>query len=305
MKTPFPYFGGKALIAKKLWDIIGDTNTYIEPFFGAGSILLSRPEEHKKRLEIINDKDGMLINFWRSMKHDPDKTLFYADQPKFECDYNAKKAYVKSSYDDLIPLLEGDYNYFNAELAGFYWYLMSLSFGKYFLSQPGSWSVVDKKLVKSKSKNAIVRQKMTTRLGGLYRAEQNNKQYALALHERLKDAMIYVGDYQRVLTNVMISDKRQTTIVLDPPYVDKSSKIEDGLYLFESIDTAKLEKFFLENQDKSIILFGYENSYNLPGIYRYNWKANGGFSNQGDNQNRYKETIWFSKSLEDKAKEIL
>lgn len=30
----------------------------------------------------------------------------------------------------------------------------------------------------------------------------------------------------------------------------------------------------------------------------------GGKSNKGDNQNRHKETIWFSKVLEEKTKEV-
>lgn len=304
MKTPFPYFGGKSNIANKLWSILGDVNIYIEPFFGAGSILLSRPKEHKKALEIINDKDGMLINFWRSMKHDPDKTLYYADQPRFECDYNAIKAYVKSQHDDLIPLLEGDIKYYNPELAGYYWYVQSLTFGKYFISQDGSWSVVDKKLVKHKSKNAIVRQKMTIRLRGFFRKSQDKSKYAYELNNRLKDVMIYVGDYNRILTNVMINDDKSTAIIFDPPYVDESSNIDGDLYLFDTLDTKELEKFFMDNQDKSVVLFGYKNSYNLPDTYTVSWNANGGFSNQGDNQNRHKETIWFSKVLEEKAKEV-
>ena len=43
LKSPFVYFGGKAPIASTIWDAFGDADNYIEPFFGSGAVLLSRP----------------------------------------------------------------------------------------------------------------------------------------------------------------------------------------------------------------------------------------------------------------------
>jgi len=37
LATPFPYFGGKALVADKVWCYLGDVRHYIEPFCGSGS----------------------------------------------------------------------------------------------------------------------------------------------------------------------------------------------------------------------------------------------------------------------------
>jgi DNA adenine methylase len=62
LKAPFPWFGGKAV--------------YVEPFFGSGAVLLARPLD-KSGLptgdELVNDLDGLLANFWRSLRADPDR----------------------------------------------------------------------------------------------------------------------------------------------------------------------------------------------------------------------------------------
>lgn len=42
------YFGGKSRIASEVWARFGDVTSYIEPFFGSGAVLLSRPEEHEE-----------------------------------------------------------------------------------------------------------------------------------------------------------------------------------------------------------------------------------------------------------------
>ena len=36
MRSPYPWFGGKAAIAAVVWDRFGDVPNYVEPFFGSG-----------------------------------------------------------------------------------------------------------------------------------------------------------------------------------------------------------------------------------------------------------------------------
>lgn len=40
LKAPFPYFGGKRVVAPEVWRRFGDTPNYVEPFFGSGAVLL-------------------------------------------------------------------------------------------------------------------------------------------------------------------------------------------------------------------------------------------------------------------------
>lgn len=86
LKAPFPYFGGKAMVADEVWQRLGDVPNYVEPFFGSGAVLLSRP--HAPGIETINDKDGFVSNFWRSVKLAPEQV---ADEIKrlarFQADY--------------------------------------------------------------------------------------------------------------------------------------------------------------------------------------------------------------------------
>src|SRR6266852_4078535 len=43
LKAPFPYFGGKNRVARRIWDGIGDVDNAIEPFCGSAAWLLARP----------------------------------------------------------------------------------------------------------------------------------------------------------------------------------------------------------------------------------------------------------------------
>jgi hypothetical protein len=57
--APFPYFGGKSKAVKSVWDGLGDTPNYCEPFAGSAAMLLGRPTP--ANLETINDIDGLLV----------------------------------------------------------------------------------------------------------------------------------------------------------------------------------------------------------------------------------------------------
>jgi site-specific DNA-adenine methylase len=70
IKAPFPYFGGKSRAAHFVWERFGEVKNYVEPFFGSGAVLLSRPDE--PHTETVNDLDCMLANFWRALQHDPE-----------------------------------------------------------------------------------------------------------------------------------------------------------------------------------------------------------------------------------------
>lgn len=44
--APFPYFGGKSLVAGHVWDAFGgDVRNYVEPFAGSLAVMLACPGE--------------------------------------------------------------------------------------------------------------------------------------------------------------------------------------------------------------------------------------------------------------------
>lgn len=70
MKSPIPYIGGKSLLKSKIIDTFppeGSYKRFIDVFGGGGSILFAK-EKHAD-LEIYNDADSNVVNFFRCLKH--------------------------------------------------------------------------------------------------------------------------------------------------------------------------------------------------------------------------------------------
>jgi len=81
LKAPFPWFGGKRLVAPIVWKRFGSVVNYVEPFFGSGACLLGRPVPFDGP-ETINDLDGYVANFWRAVQADPEAVARWSHQPK-------------------------------------------------------------------------------------------------------------------------------------------------------------------------------------------------------------------------------
>ncbi len=65
MKPPLTYYGGKQKLSKQIVSMIPDHRVYCEPFFGGGAVFF---EKQKAEVEVINDSNGELINFYRVLK---------------------------------------------------------------------------------------------------------------------------------------------------------------------------------------------------------------------------------------------
>jgi DNA adenine methylase len=67
MKPPFSYYGGKQKLAKEIIQLIPDHIIYCEPFAGGAAVFFGKkPSE----LEILNDTNKELINFYRVAQND-------------------------------------------------------------------------------------------------------------------------------------------------------------------------------------------------------------------------------------------
>jgi DNA adenine methylase len=117
MKAPFPWFGGKSLAAPLIWRAFGNVPNYVEPFAGS-SPLLARPSTPK--VETVNDKDGLIANFWRAVQQAPDDVARWADWPVNEADLHARHQWL---VDHALPLTEkliADPEYYDAKVAGWW-----------------------------------------------------------------------------------------------------------------------------------------------------------------------------------------
>ena len=85
--APFPYFGGKRTVADMAWTRFGRPKHYIEPFCGSAAILLAAPAPAS--LEVANDYNGFIANFWRATKYQPAEVARWADYPVSHIDIGA------------------------------------------------------------------------------------------------------------------------------------------------------------------------------------------------------------------------
>lgn len=144
LKAPFPWFGGKSLVAKTIWHIISPyVLNYVEPFGGSLAVLLGRPNwlPASPWVETVNDRDGFVANFWRAVKADPEQVAQYADNPVNENDLHARHVWLMSQIKGLVPRLEGDPDFYDARVAGYWVWGVSTWIGHGFCSGRGPWGV--------------------------------------------------------------------------------------------------------------------------------------------------------------------
>ena len=65
LKGPLRWFGGKANFVSKLLPLIPEHTTYVEVFAGGAALFFAKP---RSRLEVINDLDEGLVNFYRVLQ---------------------------------------------------------------------------------------------------------------------------------------------------------------------------------------------------------------------------------------------
>ncbi len=159
-KAPFPYMGGKSRVAAEVWARFGDVPNYVEPFFGSGAVLFKRPAEHDwaHRIETVNDADGMVANVWRALQSAPEEVARYADWPVNENDLHARHVWLKGQREDLTRRLEGDPDWYDAKVAGWWVWATCLWIGGPLFAD-GPWVVIDGELVRMPRERGVKRKR--------------------------------------------------------------------------------------------------------------------------------------------------
>lgn len=152
LAAPFPWFGGKSNACEEVWTAFGHVDNYVEPFAGSAAMLLGAPAG--KRVETINDFDGMVANFWRAVAADPDAVAHFADWPVNESDLFARHSWLVRQRNDLTERLHADPEWFDAKVAGWWCWGACNWIGTGWCSGDGPWIHDGEKLTKAERGNA-------------------------------------------------------------------------------------------------------------------------------------------------------
>ena len=330
MKSPYVYFGGKSRVAPLVWERLGDPGNFVEPFFGSGAVTLARPHWPFKgsRTETINDADGMVANFWRALKADPETTAEWADQPVFENDLHARHVWLRERVPGLRERLEGDPDYYDAKIAGFWVWGMACWIGSGWCGEAGKgpWVVEERDgervFVKSTEGQGVMRKlphlgdagrgvkRKLPHLGdagrGVSRAlphlspsqgvvKGGVREWFDELADRMRYVRVCCGEWDRVCGPSVTFKHGTTGIFLDPPY---DLEVRDtGCYTVDRPGiAAEVLAWCVENGSNPLLriaICGYEGEHNhLAEDHGWDcvaWKAAGGFGVQGKNISTGKE----------------
>jgi hypothetical protein len=264
-EPPFPYFGGKSAVADVVWQALGNPVNFIEPFFGSGAVLFLRDEPG--HIETVNDADGLVANFWRSLQHDAASVAEHADNPVNEADLHARHIWLIGQRERITERLCGDPDWFDAKAAGWWAWGLCCWIGSGWCSGKGPWTSeagemvlrdpgkgVNRKLPHLGDPGKGVNRKLP-HLGdpgkGVNRklphlgdpgkgdepetAGERAKRlewltgYLQWFGDRLRNVRVCCGDWSRVCGPSVTFRHGTTGIFLDPPYAD-TAKRTAGLY---------------------------------------------------------------------------
>jgi hypothetical protein len=331
LRAPFPWFGGKFSVARLVWDRLGaDVPNYVEPFAGSAAMLLARPRVG--HTETINDADGQVANFWRSVAADPEAVAHYADWPVNEHDLEARHYWLVTEGRERLSAVLGDPFGFDAQVAGWWLWGICSWIGSGWCSGEGPWQWDGAEWVNRQRPHlgdggmGINRQLPHLGNAGMGVNRQRphlgnagmgvNRQrphlgdggcgeaicgWMEALAHRLRRVRVCGGDWSRVCGPSVTSKHGLTAVFLDPPYADTADRSE-RLYATDCLKVAHdVRRWAIERGDDPlfrICLAGYDGEHAMPDNWRcVAWKARGGYGGQGDGKGRDnadRERLWFS-----------
>lgn len=313
LRAPFPWFGGKSLVADAVWARLGATGPdacqhYIEPFLGSAAVLLARPGGAGK-VETVNDADGYLVNLWRALRAAPAELAEAVVGPVAEVDLHARHLVLLERKAQLVTLLLSDPYDYDLELAA--WWLCGQSAwigGGWCSGEKGAWGRLEDgafgRVAAAHGGPRVCRTLpyLASSGNGVHVVGLDLPELFQALSTRLQRVRIAQGDWTRVLGPSVLRGPRgcghPVAIFLDPPYAGY-----DAVYAAQagsSLSAAVREWALAHGDDPSfrIALCGYEGEHKMPDDWSvYEWKANGGYGSQSDKQGREnsaRERIWFS-----------
>ena len=298
----FPYFGGKRRVAAEVWRRFGVVDGYLEPFSGSLAVALANPHPEALKSETVNDLNGFICNFWRSVAAQPEAVARAADWPVNQIDLTARHKWLREQRSDLAAALAADMNHCDPQVAGVWVWGLSQWIGSGFCKTPrpdtrphlghhgmGVHSLGQRPHLGDRG------------LGGFYDLYRR-----LAI--RLRMTRVACCDWSS-LKSALHNDAAAWGLFLDPPYTAESGR-DPSLYSPAGDDSGHLTLghevatwaigLSEERPEVKIALCGIEGEYPIPKTWaRFHWGTSG-YSYGGRARC---EVIWFSPSCADSSKQ--
>jgi hypothetical protein len=329
--APFPWFGGKARVASRIWARLGDIDNYVEPFCGSAAVLLAAPSPPK--IATLNDADGYVANFWRALIADPDAVAQHLDWPVNEIDLFARHVWLIKRSGELRQQLEAEPEWYDAKVAGWWCWGACAWIGTGWCSGEGPWNIgeggalinvrdgnagqgVNRKLPHLGDAGQGVNRNLPhlgdagqgvnrnlPHLGDAGRGEcaiisDHLHGYMARLADALRTARVTCGDWARVVTGSVTTRHGTTAVILDPPYGEGAMEYSGGGNADTGI-AADVWRWACDHGDDPLLriaVCGYEDGRDVPpGWTAMRWTARKGYQATGEAAgNPSRECIWFS-----------
>ena len=290
LEPPFNYFGGKRLIAPTVWELLGNPQSYIEPFAGGLAVLLARPMPIAANVyETVNDIDGTIVNIWRSIRQDPETLAVWLDRPPAEADLVAVHNYLAQNKERIEQLVRSHPDACDPLAAAYHIHYLRYKVGG--IELQGTLRTA-KPMFPVKGRNY---QLMLVRDGDLRRAifDKRGAAQLYAIARRLRYVRILCGDWSRCFTGYHWRGKESSGsqltvgVYMDPPYADTD---RSDVYTHESYEVAyEAMEWCLQHAHEPwlrIVFSSYDEFLKPPWCERLaaggwriiNWKTGGGYS---------------------------
>lgn len=312
LQAPFPWFGGKRKAAETVWPAFGVVDNYVEPFAGSAAMLLAAPDG--KRIETINDFDGMVCNFWRAIAYDPGAVAAAADWPCNEVDLFARHSWLVRHRQSLTEQLHADPHWYDARSAGWWCWGACNWIGGGWCGGDGPWvhngtAIVDRRQLPHLGGAGQGIKSQLPHLGDAGKGINRNtdgtprgdfiRAWFAKLHERLRDVRVTCGDWGRVVRDSVTTRHGTTAVFLDPPYAKGDMDYSAGGMGLGIADAVR--EWCAANGNNPhlrIVLCGHAGEHDAllqHGWHTRTWAAGGGYARTGEAvANRLSETIWCS-----------
>ena len=320
LAAPFPWFGGKALACQTVWSAFGTVDNYVEPFAGSAAMLLGAPDG--KRVETINDFDGMVANFWRAVAADPDAVAHHADWPVNENDLFARHSWLVRQRENLTERLHADPDWYDAKVAGWWCWGACNWIGTGWCAGSGPWIHDGERLVNSRERSEAgnagrgINKKLPhlsagrginrqlPHLGDAGMGDEHPRsayirEWFALLHARLRDVRVTCGDWTRVVKDSVTTRHGLTAVFLDPPYTKGAMEYSAGGMGLGIADAVR--DWCAANGDNKalrIVLCGHAGEHDAllaHGWHTRAWTARKGYALTDEAvANSASETVWCS-----------